>query len=413
MPIALNTDDGIEISSVDAYMREISKLNEQKKDPNAQLFFRGQAVDYWDIKPSIFRDNMLSVEHHLMSEPLRQIPNEFVNLGDSFEIMEKYQHYGMCTRLLDVTTNPLVALYFACKHYGEEEYINPESKDREKMCPQGIVYFKEENMPLKYNDLDVKIISRLASYDLNDNCTLKQIVQQLREDGIISSEQAKRWSDEKGVLEFIHICQGVCTVLPVMNNDRLIRQSGAFLLPGKFNVTNEGEKLQEAIVTKAESNLREEFDKTFFYINDDNKQNIRIELEHCNISEANLFPELEYQLKYIRKHNEHQRRSVSYFERFQKVIREQKEGIQGDVEYNKDIVKEVLEALQLDSSITHEIVTIFNVNQEVDWIKRDSVTSRIKILICKKLVKNHYSKEEAEKISSSIIKMVIEKHTAR
>ena len=45
-----------------------------------------------------------------MSEPLRQIPNEFVNIGDGFEIMEKYQHYGMCTRLLDVTTNPLVKI---------------------------------------------------------------------------------------------------------------------------------------------------------------------------------------------------------------------------------------------------------------------------------------------------------------
>lgn len=356
---------------------------------------------------------MLSVEHHLMSEPLRLVPNEFVNLGDSFEIMEKYQHYGMCTRLLDVTTNPLVALYFACEHYGEEEYINPESKDIEKMCPQGIVYFKEENVQLKYNDLDVKIISSLASYDLNDNHTIKQIVQQLREDEVISGEQAKRWSDEKGALEFIHICQEVCTVLPIMNNDRLIRQSGAFLLPGKFNVISKGEKLQDAVVTKAESNLREEFNKTFFYIDDANKEKIRIELEHCNISEANLFPELEYQLKYIRKHNEQQRRAVSYFEKFQRVVQEQKEGISGNIEYNQSIVKEVLNTMQLDDSITYEIMKIFNSNHEVDWIKRDSVLSRIKILICKKLKDNQYSKEEAEKTSSDIIKAVIERHTAR
>lgn len=413
MPIVLNTDDGIEISSVDEYMRRISELNEHKNNPNAQLFFRGQAVDYWDIRPSIFRDKMLSVEHYLMSEPLRQIPNEFVNLGDSFEIMEKYQHYGMCTRLLDVTTNPLVALYFACEHYDEEEYTNPESDGIENMCPQGIVYFKEENMPLKYNDLDVKIISRLASYDLNTDHTLEQIVQQLSEDGIISDEQAKRWSDEKGILEFINICQSVCTVLPIMNNDRLIRQSGAFLLPGKFNVTHKGEKLREAIITKAESNLREEFDQEFFYINDDNKRKIRIELEHCNISEANLFPELEYQLKYICKHNEQQRRGVSYFEKFQNVIQEQKESIQGAFDYNPDIVEEVLNTMQLDRAITYEIVTIFNMNQKVDWIKRDSVTSRIKIMIRKKLMDNHYSKEDAEKLSGDIMKAVIEKCTAR
>lgn len=344
MPVILNTADGIEIASVDEYMREINKLNQDKKNPNEQLFFRGQAVDYWDIRPSIFRDGMLSVEHYLMSEPLRQIPNEFSNLGDSFEIMEKYQHYGMCTRLLDVTTNPLVALYFACEHYAEEEYRNLELNNIEKMSPQGIVYFKEENMPLKYNDLDVKIISKLASYDLNNDYTLAQVVGQLCEDEIIGTEQAKRLSDEKGLLEFIHICQSVCTVLPIMNNDRLIRQSGAFLLPGRFNVSYRGDKLQNAIITKAESNLREEFDKVFFYINDENKEKIRVELEHCNISEANLFPELEYQLKYICKHNEQQKRAVSYFERFQNIVQKSEPTIQGEVEYDKDIVKETINA---------------------------------------------------------------------
>ena len=90
MRIKLDTEDGIEITSIDEFMKEISNLNQSKKDPNAQIFFRGQAVDYWDIRPSIFRNQMLSVEHNLMSEPLRQIPNEFNNLGDSFEIMEKY-----------------------------------------------------------------------------------------------------------------------------------------------------------------------------------------------------------------------------------------------------------------------------------------------------------------------------------
>lgn len=413
MPIVLNTDDGIEITSVDEYMKEISNLNQNKKNPNAQLFFRGQAVDYWDIRPSIFREQMLSVEHYLMSEPLRQVPDEFINLGCSFEIMEKYQHYGMCTRLLDVTTNPLVALYFACEHYAIEEYRDRESGHVEKMSPQGIVYFKEENMPLKYNDLDVKIISRLASYDLNDDHTLEEIVGKLCEDEIISTEQVKRWSDEKGLIEFIHICQNVCTVLPVMNNDRLIRQSGAFLLPGKFNVTYRGENLRDAIITKAESNLRDEFDRTFFFINDDNKEKIRTELEYCNVSEANLFPELEYQLKYIRKNNEQLKRAVSYFEKFQKIVEETKDNVEINDEYNMDIVRESINAMHLDVKIADDIEKIFMANQDVDWIMRDSVISRIKILICKELINNNYSKVTAEKISKNIIDKIVKKHTVR
>ena len=381
MHMQLDTTDGIEITSVDEFMKEISILNQNKKDPNAQLFFRGQAVDYWDIRPSIFRDQMLSIEHNLMTEPLRQVPSEFYNLSESFEIMEKYQHYGMCTRLLDITTNPLVALYFACEHYEKEEYRDSENKSPEKVSPQGMVYFKEDNMPLKYNDLDVRILSKMASYNMNNDCTLEEIIIKLYEDGIISIDKKKNWLEENGMSEFIHICQSVCTVLPIMNNDRLIRQSGAFLLPGKLTISNRGNSLKDAIITKSEANLRDEFEKNFFYISDDNKEQIRQELENCNVNEAHLFPELEYQLKYIRRHNEHLRRSVSYFEKFQNITKESVNTEENIRKYNSDILKKVMNEENIENEISKEIEQIFLDNQEVDWMKRDSVISRIKIQI--------------------------------
>lgn len=409
MRIKLDTEDGIEITSIDEFMKEISNLNQSKKDPNAQIFFRGQAVDYWDIRPSIFRNQMLSVEHNLMSEPLRQIPNEFNNLGDSFEIMEKYQHYGMCTRLLDITTNPLVALYFSCEHYEKEQYQDSESKDIEMVSPQGIVYFKEENMPRKYNDLDVKILSKMASYDMNNGCTLEEIIDTLYEDKVISLDKKKNWLEvENGVLEFIHICQNVCTVLPIMNNDRLIRQSGAFLLPGKFVIFNRGSNLNKAIITKAEANLRDEFDSNFFYVNDDNKEKIREELENCNISEAHLFPELEYQLKSIRKHNESLKRSVSYFEKFQNISKEEYVGSEEiKEEYDEDKLKIAISEENLGEKVSKDIEQIFLDNQEVDWLKRQSIISRIKIQISKILINNNYEKEDADKVAKRIIDKAI------
>lgn len=407
MHMQLDTTDGIEITSVDEFMKEISILNQNKKDPNAQLFFRGQAVDYWDIRPSIFRDQMLSIEHNLMTEPLRQVPSEFYNLNESFEIMEKYQHYGMCTRLLDITTNPLVALYFACEHYEKEEYRDSENKSPEKVSPQGMVYFKEDNMPLKYNDLDVRILSKMASYNMNNDCTLEEIIIKLYEDGIISIDKKKNWLEENGMSEFIHICQSVCTVLPIMNNDRLIRQSGAFLLPGKLTISNRGNSLKDAIITKSEANLRDEFEKNFFYISDDNKEQIRQELENCNVNEAHLFPELEYQLKYIRRHNEHLRRSVSYFEKFQNITKESVNTEENIRKYNSDILKKVMNEENIENEISKEIEQIFLDNQEVDWMKRDSVISRIKIQICKKLKNNGYKKSEADKIAKRIIDKII------
>ncbi len=370
-------------------------------------------MEHWDIRPSIFRNNMLSVEHYLMSEPLRQVQSEFTNLGAYFEIMEKYQHYGMCTRLLDVTTNPLVALYFACERHGEEDYMNSDSKEIERRCPQGIVYFKEVSMTLKYNDLTVKVISKLASYDLNDDTTINMVVQNLYEDGIVSADQKERWADEKGALEFVTLCQSVCTVLPIMNNDRLIRQSGALLLPGKFNFFQRADKVQDIIISKAECNLREEFDKTFLYVSDDNKEAIRRELEHCNISEANLFPELEYQLRYIRKHNETQRRAVAYFEKFQLLQAEKTERIQEDITYNPEIIREIVNMETDNEALVEDIVEVFDKNQVVDWMRRDSVLSKIRVLVCKKLIKSDYDREEAENIASDIVKKVIEKHKER
>lgn len=411
--LILNTDNGIEIKSVDDYIKKVGILNSNKNNPSAQLFFRGQAVDYWNISSTIVRDKKLGIEHYLMSEPLRQIPNEFVNIGDGFEIMEKYQHYGMCTRLLDVTTNPLVALYFACKHHKEEEYTDSVSKESLKMSPMGIVYFKEENAPLKYDDFEVRIISKLASYDLNESRTLEEVIHKLYEDKIIGGEQLKTWSNDKGLLEFINICQNVFTVLPIMNNDRLIRQSGAFLLPGQFNIECRKEKIKDAVITKAEANLRSEFEKEFFYIDDEDKEKVRRELEHCNISEANLFPELEYQLNYIRNNNNQQKRAVSDFKRFEIFSNITDERLVVSDEYNLDDIKKSIIESGIEEKLADDLMNILKENQEVDWLKRERVLSRIRVLMCKKLIKNNYSKRDAENIVKNLIDKIIEKYTTR
>ena len=105
----------IEIDSVSTLIETVKRLRKdiEKKGDSFDLYFRGQEVEEWNIEPSIFRNDMVSVEHQLMQIPLQIIPMEFKEFNSKFDVMTKYQHYGMCTRLLDLTTNPLVALYFA------------------------------------------------------------------------------------------------------------------------------------------------------------------------------------------------------------------------------------------------------------------------------------------------------------
>ena len=119
------------IDSVSSFIEMIKQVKETKEaqdGTSTELYFRGQETEFWDIEPSIFRDDMLSIEHKLMQIPLQKSPTEFRDLNSMFDIMTKYQHYGMCTRLLDLTTNPLVALYFACKKHGAVKYVTEEDR---------------------------------------------------------------------------------------------------------------------------------------------------------------------------------------------------------------------------------------------------------------------------------------------
>ena len=47
------------------------------------------------------------------------VPRDFSECKSALDYLVQMQHYGLPTRLLDVTTNPLVALYFACQPAGD------------------------------------------------------------------------------------------------------------------------------------------------------------------------------------------------------------------------------------------------------------------------------------------------------
>lgn len=404
---SLNTENGIEIGSVNEYMKEVNILNSSKSTRSAQLFFRGQEADFWGIQPSVFRNNLLSVEHNLMTEPLRQSPEEFYNMNNSFEIMEKCQHYGLSTRLLDITTNPLVALFFACAWHDKEEYF-VENEDSEKQYPAGIVFIREEIMPRMYNDLPVKVIAQLASYNFKEGNSIEFILQKLLEDRVISKEQKKEWCSIKGMKNFVEICQNVYTVMPIMNNDRLIRQSGAFLLPGKFSFTDQGKGLTQLIMYKSQDSLRDYFRPEFFYISAENKEIILEELEHCNISNASLFPELEYQLRHIQRMNEMNIESVPSYEKFSFInqIDEAEPILNSDKFDISEIAKIVRDNIKSES-VAEKIIEIIKGNQEIDWVKRESVMSRITVMISKEIIANGNRKDEAKAIAEKIVKDIV------
>ena len=226
------------------FRKEIEK-NEGRNADAQQFFFRGQANIGWDVIPSVFRENFLSSESLLIKEAYLRDPAEFGVLYTDFEKLAKLQHYGLPTRLLDVTSNPLVALYFACKKCEVEK-----SKDDNTLVEtDGVVYFKR-GYGKGYNDVEIRIVSYLANRGVEGGLSLGELLNELIDKKLYSSKAALECINMNYV-SLIEILQNNYFVTSNMNNERLIRQSGSFLLIGKYNINYNRKNVGDSIIQVA------------------------------------------------------------------------------------------------------------------------------------------------------------------
>jgi len=273
--------DGV-IESVSGFVEQVSELNEDathKLTPSvsSMTFYRGQANSEWPLSPKLYREGLFEKESVLISEFMRRAPESFAGMS-RFDTLVKMQHYGLPTRMLDTTQNPLVALFFAC-------YDDPEREsDGALYIFPSLPVFRQESDPIR---IIMKYIFDYPEINVNKNVFIEDA--NLEYDLDISKEN---------IISRLSVPRHA--VLPTMNNARISRQHGSFILYGMNdeNEGNEGDYLKFGPVRP--KNYKELWHETkVFRVPSNFKSRILEELTLLGVTKSNLFPELEYKAEFV------------------------------------------------------------------------------------------------------------------
>ena len=290
----------IPITSAFHFLEKAYKLKENRGHPSQIEFYRGHANKQWRLVPSLYRSHLLGFEERLVSEFIRRRPDEFSVNDGLFNVLAKMQHHGLQTRLLDVTENPAVALYFACC----------EDQDKE----DGEVYIFQKWLDEIPSNTESNIIAEF--YLRHNNGIGRNNVENYYEN-MVRIHTAKEVD-----MAFHYILRGDDSLArPKIISERILRQAGAFLLFAnevcpRENCRNErcihrgtakcekdsiakdiNERVKQTYIRGAlwdftDPHIEHEQKGDRFIVKASSKRKMLSELETIGISRAFLFPEL-------------------------------------------------------------------------------------------------------------------------
>lgn len=264
------------INSLSDFLSVLSGFPQQK-----ELFYRGHSMASYKLRPSILRcENLAKNENHIYQELLINCPNDFQNAMKHIDYLVKMQHYGLPTRLLDITRNPLVALYFSCSSH-------------QKSIGEVLVFAPKQEKIKYENSNTIAMLSALPLFSFDDQLKIiDQLLDCKGDENVINRFVHELQTEKPGFVNRINKCDmdNCFVVLTKKDNNRIMKQDGAFIICG---IHNHPER-------KINEELRLTRKNKMVVILVKNKQNILHELDMLSINKSTLFPEIDSVSEYIK-----------------------------------------------------------------------------------------------------------------
>lgn len=237
-------------------LAELLQLLSSSLSDGSVFWFRGQGSYTWRLTPSALRyanetDRTKALK--LLADFKRVAKIKLPHNSDARDLLDWVQlaqHFGLPTRLLDWTQNPVVALWFACtasEDDGAVFLINPVVLNRASHLKCARICDVEQ---------DARSINALLALD-----------------GRVLKSGGR-----------------TIAVQPVWNSERLMRQQGVFTLHGSRELSLSDAKLGNTGMPSL----------ICIPILADEKPTLRRELTRIGVDEMSLFPELEHACSHLK-----------------------------------------------------------------------------------------------------------------
>ena len=280
----------IKVDSLDQYVKEVMEFPD-----NYNLLFRGHTNINYEIKLSLFRAPQFYKNEYMMYQELvLRCPDDFLRCDTHLDFLVEMQHYGLPTRLLDFSFNPLVALYFACETRNNTGEV--------------IVYAVKNESILYAKDKTVTMLSCLPMMKYKKQCDICNAMSAANSRVIQEKDFGEYWNELRMELPQIdssfdsNLLRWPVFVKPTRSNRRITHQEGAFLLWGINSVIySQSEEIGSNFIGDQEKyRFSKAEKKRIYYIPSSKKEAILKSLNRLGINTAYIYPEIDDVAAYIK-----------------------------------------------------------------------------------------------------------------